>query len=374
MRRGIGTWILVAATIGAAAGCSSGGCSSGTGTDPTRVRDGGGGIDSGEGVDLGTPPSGEVCNQVDDTGEGLVDEGCSCDVDTAQPCWPSAAARRGLGACHDGYQRCEPFGEFLAWGGCVGAALPTAEIDGNCVDEDCDGSAPGCGVACGEIEDCANGTDDDCDALVDCADLDCVSTPACTASCVPSEFGETSCSDGVDNDCDGLVDCVDGDCATIAPCVPPPPPPPGCVRDFPFFVEIICGDGRDNDCDTLVDCADPDCVSPGNCGCPRTETVCGDGVDQDCDHSADCADTDCQNCIPGTFRWCDDPTYCHWGRQDCGGDGHWGACIETVERPGSCDGTIYSASCCVSAGGCCENYPTDHSSIGTCTGITTCGS
>jgi len=372
MRRILRASVVAIVTICAVSACSSGGCS--TGADPgIGRRDGGSENDFGA-VDLGgPPPSGEACNQVDDTGEGLVDEACSCDADSAQPCWPGAASRRGLGSCLDGYQRCEPFGEFLAWGACVGAVLPSAEIDGNCIDEDCDGSAPGCGVACGEIEDCLNGTDDDCDALVDCADRDCVATAACTASCVPSESGETRCADGVDNDCDGLVDCGDGQCVTVDPCVPPPPPPPGCVREFPFFVEILCGDGRDNDCDLLVDCADPDCISPGNCGCPRTETVCGDGVDQDCDDSPDCADTDCQVCVPGAFRWCDDPVYCHWGRQDCQSDQRWGACIETTDRPGSCVGSIYSASCCVGAGGCCENYPTDRSSIGMCSGITSCG-
>jgi FtsP/CotA-like multicopper oxidase with cupredoxin domain len=49
-------------------------------------------------------------------------------------------------------------------------------------------------------------------ALYDCAD------------CTPTEDPEVSCSDGVDNDCDGLIDAADvDDCAG-----PPPPPPADC--------------------------------------------------------------------------------------------------------------------------------------------------
>lgn len=33
-------------------------------------------------------------------------------------------------------------------------------------------------------------------------------------------------------------------------------------------------------------------------------------------------------CVPGVQRWCDDATYCSWGKQTCLPDGTWGACIE----------------------------------------------
>ncbi len=351
--------------------CSAGSCS-GPGGGGTGVDSGGEPV-----ADTGTPimgPTGDVCGDlVDNNGDGLVDEGCSCPTEgDRQPCWPGPLLRRGNGACHDGFQYCGRYGEFLAWGGCEGARLPEGEVVGNCVDEDCDGEAPGCSMSCAEFENCGpDGVDDDCNGYVDCDDPYCRSSADCAASCTPSEFGE-QCTDTIDNDCDGIIDCRDPDCASNAACAPPPPPPPGCTREFPFFAEIACSDGRDNDCDGAIDCDDSDCRSPGRCGCATQESMCSDGLDEDCEGGADCADTDCQRCTPGSFRWCDDPTYCHWGQQECMPDGRWGACIETMDRPGSCAGTLYSTSCCVDAGGCCQNYPTDGTSVGACSTVVTC--
>jgi Dictyostelium (slime mold) repeat len=48
----------------------------------------------------------------------------------------------------------------------------------------------------------------------------------CEPSCFPSELFETSCFDGSDNDCDGLIDADDPDCAPGPPPEPTPPPPP----------------------------------------------------------------------------------------------------------------------------------------------------
>src|SRR6185295_18282888 len=124
------------------------------------------------------------------------------------------------------------------------------------------------------------------------------------------------------------------ECASYSGCSTPPPPPPGCTREFPFFVEALCGDGRDNDCDGHVDCDDSDCV-------------------------------------PGSHRWCDDPMYCHWGRQDCDASGRWGTCTETTDRPPGCTGSsaLYNTACCVMAGECCQDYPASFGSTGNCAGI-----
>lgn len=312
----------------------------------------------------GTSGGMEACDNIDNDNNGLIDEGCPCAAGKSQACWSGPPMRRGVGICRDGVQICEEFGEFSSWGPCQGEVLPAAEIAGNGIDEDCDGSDPGGGCNAAP-EDCKNNQDDDCDGLIDCSDPDCASS--CT-SCLPSE---TNCSNGADDDCDGFIDCVDPDCASTTGCAPPPPPP-GCVPEFPFFVEIWCGDGKDNDCDGKADCADPDCKVPGQCGCAPKETNCSDGIDEDCDKNTDCADLDCQICTPGTSRWCDDPTYCHWGKQQCGPDGKWGTCYEVNDAPGNCQGELYNAQCCVQAGGCCQNYPTDQTSIGNCTGISTC--
>ncbi len=39
----------------------------------------------------------------------------------------------------------------------------------------------------------------------------------------------------------------------------------------------------------------------------------------------------------------------------------------------ACSGTLYNRDCCVMQGQCCQNYPTDNSSVGPgCAGIVMC--
>ncbi len=155
----------------------------------------------------------------------------------------------------------------------------------DCADGDC-ASHPACGCI-PSPEQCADGQDNDCDGLVDCDDPDCAGDPAC---CVPSP---EQCTDGQDNDCDGLVDCDDDDCdAHPACCVPSPE---------------VCDDGQDNDCDGLVDCDDGDCALDPACCVPQPED-CYDFSDNDCDGLVDCADLDCAG-VPGCACYpevCDD--------------------------------------------------------------------
>jgi hypothetical protein len=179
---------------------------------------------------------------------------------------------------------------------------------------------------------CGDGIDNDCDGFTD---------EDCGSPCAPIEFGRVNCADGLDNDCDGRTDCADLQCLPFC-----------CTTE-------ICGDALDNDCDGYTDCTDSDCCSEAACA---SSTICG----------AIC-------CAPGASRYCDTPTYCSWGIQDCRPDGHWGTCDETTTRPPGCDdgSYYYSASCCMSAGACCQNYGRYDSSlppeasIGNC-GDTTC--
>lgn len=73
---------------------------------------------------------------------------------------------------------------------------------------------PACGVVT-PPEDCDNGTDDDGDTLVDCADPGCVADPACVVS-VPEV-----CSGGIDEDGDTFIDCADSDCVGSPSCPTP---------------------------------------------------------------------------------------------------------------------------------------------------------
>ena len=110
---------------------------------------------------------------------------------------------------------------------------------------------------------CNDGTDNDADGAVDCADVDCGRNEACA---------ELVCNDDLDSDNDGLTDCADSDCASD----------PACF-------ETACGDYRDNDGDTLFDCNDPDCAGSASC-----QEVCDDGIDNDGDGAVDCFDASCR--------------------------------------------------------------------------------
>lgn len=166
-------------------------------------------------------------------------------------------------------------GTALTTGTSFVAVGSTAEDCTNGTDDDGDGlidcADPECGAdpACHEA-DCGNGSDDDGDTLIDCEDPDCVRAPECP---------EIACSDGLDNDLDGLIDCLDPDCAAD----------PACI-------ESQCDDGLDNDGDGLVDCGDPDCADAPAC---LPETDCNNRQDDDGDTLVDCDDTDCaldRNC------------------------------------------------------------------------------
>ncbi|MBX7101541.1 MAG: hypothetical protein K1X89_27755, partial [Myxococcaceae bacterium] len=111
--------------------------------------------------------------------------------------------------------------------------------------------------------------------------------PACSGttcgtgcSCVSGMKHETACGDGSDNDGDTQLDCADlADCTGQA-CGT------GCTCAAGLKKETACGDGADNDGDLKIDCADPDCVGTG------TES-CTDGVDNTCDRAIDCGDVKC---------------------------------------------------------------------------------
>lgn len=78
-----------------------------------------------------------------------------------------------------------------------------------------------------------------------------------TAALAPG--GEGDCADGTDDDGDGLIDCEDGDCAADAACY-----------------ESDCGDGVDNDADSLADCLDEDCWGAGVCPVVQSRVLGGE--------------------------------------------------------------------------------------------------
>ncbi|MCX8147238.1 MAG: hypothetical protein N3D84_02110, partial [Candidatus Woesearchaeota archaeon] len=79
-------------------------------------------------------------------GDGQIDEGCACTPGQTRQCGPATDA----GECAYGTQTCTAG----AWGECVGAIYPTAEI-------------------------CNDNIDNDCDAKTDCDDDNCAEDSAC---------------------------------------------------------------------------------------------------------------------------------------------------------------------------------------------------
>jgi len=267
----------------------------------------------------------EECGDgIDNNSNGKVDEGCGCSPEgSTKPCYSGPPETRGKGACKDGIQVCTGEMEFFTWGDCEGDVVPQDEVcDG--IDNDCDGVVDdGAGASTTEIN-CEDGIDNDCDGKTDCEDEEC---PSC---CVPvAEI----CDNGVDDDCDGLVDCSDPNCQNR---------PEDCTNL------------KDDNCNGLTDCNDPQCSSLEICN--------------------PCAHGGCECCVPGTFRYCDTPTYCSWGRQQCQPDGRWGYCGEATP-PAGCGGYAYDPGCCISVGACCQDFWDTNGngnwneSVGNCTGI-----
>jgi hypothetical protein len=273
-------------------------------------------------------PSAEVCDNLDNNCDGLVDNN---PIDAGGMC-----GLTDVGECSFGTLECQ--GGALV---CVGAVGPAAELcnllDDNCngvIDDNPVGQGGPCGTDVGEcdfgVQQCVGGTfvcvggngpalevcnllDDDCDGVVDDAPIDAggpcgsnvgVCEPGLltcvngVVDCVGGTTGGPEICNNLDDNCNGVID--DGDPGGGAPCGSDvgvcDPGTEHCVGGILTCVggvgptAEIC-DGLDNDCDGTSDTLAP-CPSGSQCVAGQCAAPC-QGGEFDCPGGQVCVEGYC---------------------------------------------------------------------------------
>jgi hypothetical protein len=283
--------------------------------DPTRVK----GKKTWSPVKVGCCVLAELCNGLDDDGDGLVDEGLPINDETVD---------QDL----DGFFLCPPVGQLGDCNDQNPLINPAATEICNGMDDDCNGTFdednPGGGLDCvveGQQGVCAEGITECFEAIIECRQVNDPVTESC---------------DELDNDCDGEVDngfdlgadCSEGvgECEasgltvcsadgldTVCDAVPGEP------------VAELC-DGLDNDCDGVndngFDLGGTCTVGIGECAADGVKVCSADGLGTDCEgvpgdpvaESCDGLDNDCDGAIDNGF---DVGAVCTVGVGECAADG-----------------------------------------------------
>lgn len=146
-------------------------------------------------VNLGCAPGFADCNQNPADGCEInvqIAGACVCQPGEQRSCWTGDSNQRGVGECRDGIETCSATG--MAYGPCLGQVLPTIEICGNGLDEDCTGVAD-------------DVFDIDGDGFTRCQN-DCCETTAdgCAEPAKVNPRAYDAPGNNLDDNCDGIID------------------------------------------------------------------------------------------------------------------------------------------------------------------------
>jgi Cys-rich repeat protein len=222
----------------------------------------------------------EICNGLDDDGDGQVDEGCEsfpCNADADCPAGLVCDAATGLCGYGPGFD---------------------ADGDGFPAGVDCDDADPRVNPAA--IETC-DGVDEDCDGQVDegCEQPACVTAADCSAGQV-CRYGRCVALDACSNDADcaagevcvnGLCSARPGACNADADC-------PAGQRCDAATGRCVAAGGGDTDGDGIPDAWDvcPEVADPDQAD--TDQDGIGDACDQDADNDGVPAAYDCDDLDP----------------------------------------------------------------------------
>jgi len=231
-------------------------------------------------------PVTEICDNKDNDCNGVVDSFSS-------PCYSGPVGTQGVGICKAGTKTCTSG----VYGSCLGETLPTAEVCGNAVDDNCNGltdeeNATGCTIYRKDADQDGYGISTDTKCL--CAPV----VPYTASNSGPSDCNDNNalinpgrteiCSNSIDDNCNAQVDepgasgCTiyyqdvdrDGYGTTASQCLCAPAAPYDSLYStdcndsnsaiHPGATEVC--DGIDNNCNTLTDTSD----LPLSTLCPNT--------------------------------------------------------------------------------------------------------